>query len=78
MNFYTTNTLVTEEMVANAELATISKNYKIGMDNRPINQINFEKSGWFEFQATAYVIYRKIAYNCYFSTVTNKLYKVAC
>ena len=78
--YYTTNTEITQEMVANAELATISKNHKIGMDGRPINQIYFNEIGWFEFQTTAHVVdYEEgVAYDCFFSTDTNKLYKVAC
>lgn len=79
-NFYTTNVNITKEMVANAELATLNKNYKVGMDSRPINQVFLNNIGWFEFQETAYVVdYEEgVAYDCFFSTDTNKLYKVAC
>ncbi len=79
-NYYTTNANVTKKMVANAELATITEDYKVGLDNHPVNAIKFNENGWFEFQETAHVIdYEKgVAYNCFFSKVTNKLYKVAC
>lgn len=77
-NYYTTNANVTEEMVANAELATVTEDYKVGLDNRPVNAIKFNENGWFEFQATAHVIINEVAYNCYYSKFTNKLYKVAC
>lgn len=79
-NYYTTNANVTEEMVANTELATFNTNHKIGMDNRPINQVYFNDIGWFEFQETAHVVdYEKgVAYDCFLSKTTNKLYKVAC
>lgn len=78
--FFTTNANVTEKMVANAELATLNKNYKVGMDGRPINQVFLNNIGWFEFQETAHIVdYEEgVAYNCFFSTDTNKLYKVAC
>ena len=77
IKFYTKNMEVTPEVVANATEMTVAKDYKIGMEGRPINQIKFNEIGWFEFQATAYAVLNNQEYILYKSNYNGQIIKVA-
>ena len=77
IKFYTNNMKITPEVVNKATEMTVAKDYRIGMENRPINQIKFNEIGWFEFQSTAYAVLNNQEYFLYCSTYTGQIYKVA-
>ena len=76
IKFYTSNPKITSEVINKATEMTVAKDYRVGMEGRPINQIKLNEIGWFEFQQASYVVINNKSYWVYRSTYTGQAIKV--